>query len=309
MSVENLARASKSAPPLRGGDPLPQTVPVTVVIPAYNRERMLARALGSALAQQPEPAEVIVVDDASTDGTAAVAEEMGARVIRHEHNSGEGAARNSGLASARREWIALLDSDDEWLPGHLAALWRGRGDHVLVATSAMRRAGGPQPDRLHGPAGRRPLLLRSPADILFPENPVPVSAVMFRREAAGKAGWYSPLPHCADFDYLLRLLEHGTGIVLPDVGSIYHVHTGQVSHQRERMKEAHLTISRSYADRPWYSRTQVRRWRAAMAWDMFRLEGGARRALALARPLYAAPLLRLWWWRFKLRRRSTRALG
>jgi glycosyltransferase involved in cell wall biosynthesis len=296
-------RLPNAAPALRTA-PLPDTLPITVVIPAYNRERMLQRALASVLAQKPAPAEVIVVDDASTDGTAAVAEEMGARVIRHERNAGEGAARNTAIAAATQPWIALLDSDDEWLPHHLASLWRGRGDHVIVATTALRRGADPANDRLHGTAGRKPLVLRTPADIVFPENPVPVSAVMIRRDVAEGAGGYKPLPHCADFDFLLRCLDQGTGVVLPDVGVLYHLHPEQVSHQREEMKEAHARIARSYSDRPWYDRRQVRRWNAAVAWDMFRLEGGACRARALARPWYLGPLMRLWWWRLRLRRRG-----
>jgi glycosyltransferase involved in cell wall biosynthesis len=287
------ARAARAVP----------TVPVSVVIPAYNRAQALRRALGSVLAQRLGPAEIIVVDDASSDRTADVAEEMGAHVVRHARNLGEGAARNTAIAAGTQPWIALLDSDDEWLPGHLASLWEARGEHVLVATSAVRRSEDAQQDRLHGAPGG-PLLLRTPADIVFPENPVPVSAGLIRRDAAEKAGLYRSLPHCADFDFLLRVLEHGTGLVLPHVGVVYHVHSGQVSHQRERMKEAQLRIACEYSDRLWFDRRQVRRWRAAMAWDMFRLEGGARRAWALARPWHLGPLLRLWWWRYKVRRRS-----
>jgi glycosyltransferase involved in cell wall biosynthesis len=301
-----LARAYKGAVPDRGDEAPPETVPVTVVIPAYNREAMLGRALASVLDQRPRPAEIVVVDDASTDRTAAVAEEMGARVVRHERNAGEGAARNSGIAAAEQPWIALLDSDDEWLPGHLRALWSASDGHAVVATSALRRGPDPAQDRLHGTAGSRPLVLRTPADVVFPENPVPVSGVMIRSEVARRAGGYKSLRHCADFDFLLRCLDQGTGVVLPDVGLLYHLHPEQVSHQREEMKAAHARIVRSYSDRPWYDGRQLRRWRAAMAWDMFRLEGGLRRAWALARPWHAGPLVRLWWWRFKLRRRTAR---
>jgi glycosyltransferase involved in cell wall biosynthesis len=258
------------------------------------------------LAQSSAPAEIVVVDDASTDRTAAVAEELGARVVRHERNAGEGAARNSGIEAATQPWIALLDSDDEWLPGHLASLWQARADHALVATTAIRRGANRADDRLHGSAAARPLTLRSPADIVFPENPVPVSALLIRRDVAQKAGGYRDLPHCADYDFLLRCLEHGSGQVLPEVGVIYHLHPGQVSHERERMKAAHTAISRSYAERPWFDRRQVRRWETAVAWDLYRLEGGAGRVLALLRPRRVVPLLRLWWWRYRLRRRGAR---
>jgi glycosyltransferase involved in cell wall biosynthesis len=289
---------------VNGTVPGPATVPVSVVIPAYNREALLRRALESVLAQRPAPAEIIVVDDASGDGTAAVAEELGARVIRHDRNAGEGAARNSALAAATQPWLALLDSDDEWLSHHLATLWSARADHVVVATSALRCGDDPSRDRLHGAAGSRPLVLRSPADIVFPENPVPVSAGLIRRDVAERVGGYQPLPHCADFDFLLRCLEHGTGVVLPQVGVLYHVHADQVSHQRAEMKAAHTDIARRYADRPWFDRRQVSRWRTAVAWDLYRLEGGWRRAQALVRPWHVSPLIRLWWWRLRLRRRT-----
>ena len=97
---------------------VPDPLPVSVVIPAFNRPEMVARAVRSALEQQPRrPAEVIVVDDASSDDTAAAASAAGARVIRHEVNQGEGAARNTAIRAARHDWVALLDSDDEFLPG------------------------------------------------------------------------------------------------------------------------------------------------------------------------------------------------
>ena len=282
-----------------------EPLPISVVIPAYNREQMLRRALSSVLAQRRPPAEVIVVDDASTDATARVAEEMGARVVRHPSNRGEGGARNTGLASASQPWVALLDSDDEWLPHHLDTLWQSRDGHVLVATSALRCAEDPARDRFHGAAGGRPLVLRSPADIVYPENPVPVSAGMYKRELALAIGGYDErLPHCADFDFLLRCLERGTGLVRPEVGAIYHVHDAQVSSRREEMKAAHTRIACSYEDRPWFSRAQVERWRVTVAWDLYRLRGGAGRAAALARPAAAPALIKLWQWRLQVRRRS-----
>jgi glycosyltransferase involved in cell wall biosynthesis len=280
-----------------------EPLPVSVVIPAYNRERMLRRALESVRAQRRRPAEVIVVDDASSDGTARVAEELGARVVRHEQNRGEGGSRNSGIAAASQPWVALLDSDDEWLPHHLETLWSGRDGHVLLACSALRCGEDPARDRFHG-AAAGPLVLRSPADIVYPENPVPVSAGMFKREVALAAGGYGDRPHCADFDFLLRCLEHGTGFVHPEVGALYHVHQDQASGQRAAMKTAHTEIVRSYADRHWYSPAQLERWRAAVAWDLYRLRGGVRGAAALLRPGRAPALVRLWMWRLRLRRRS-----
>ena len=96
---------------------------VSVVIPTFNRADMVGRAIESALAQDYHPVEVIVVDDGSTDDTPAVLERYAdsVRTIRQE-NRGEGAARNAGIAASTGEFVAFLDSDDEWRPRHLAPL-------------------------------------------------------------------------------------------------------------------------------------------------------------------------------------------
>ncbi len=93
---------------------------ISAVIPAYNAEAFLGRAIESALAQTRPPEDIVVVDDGSTDATAKVAERFGepVRCIRQE-NAGPSAARNRGIREARGTHVAFLDADDEWLPGHL----------------------------------------------------------------------------------------------------------------------------------------------------------------------------------------------
>jgi glycosyltransferase involved in cell wall biosynthesis len=96
---------------------------VSAIIPTYNRSRDLRIAVGTALAQTyPASAlEIIVVDDGSTDDTAAVVRELGDRVrYLKKPNGGVSSARNHGMAAARGDYLALLDSDDEWLPTHVA---------------------------------------------------------------------------------------------------------------------------------------------------------------------------------------------
>ena len=93
--------------------------PVSVVIPVLNGERYLGEAIASAFAQTYPPLEVIVVDDGSSDHSANVASEFGARVLRTPHR-GVSAARNTAIAVAEGELIALLDADDRWPPGRLA---------------------------------------------------------------------------------------------------------------------------------------------------------------------------------------------
>jgi len=97
----------------------------SIVLPVYNRERMLKRAIESCLAQDFADFELIVVDDGSTDRSVAVAEayrDHRISVVRHPVNRGVGPARNTGVAAARGEWLVCLDSDDELLPAALSSM-------------------------------------------------------------------------------------------------------------------------------------------------------------------------------------------
>lgn len=93
---------------------------VSVIIPTYNRRAVLEEAVNSVLAQTYTDYELIVVDDGSTDNTTAYLASLSDRVcVITQENKGVAAARNVGIAAARGRWIALLDSDDMWLPRKL----------------------------------------------------------------------------------------------------------------------------------------------------------------------------------------------
>lgn len=97
---------------------------VSVIIPVYNREKTIERAIDSVLSQTYTNFEIIIVDDNSTDNTMSLVSryennEPRIRHVQHNKNKGAQAARNTGIKMAKGEWIAFLDSDDEWLPQKL----------------------------------------------------------------------------------------------------------------------------------------------------------------------------------------------
>ena len=94
---------------------------ISVVIPLWNKRAEVGAAIASVLAQTAQPLEIVVVDDGSTDGSAAVVEAFTSPLVRliRQPNGGVSAARNRAVAEARGEWVALLDADDEWRPEFL----------------------------------------------------------------------------------------------------------------------------------------------------------------------------------------------
>src|SRR5690606_27199889 len=93
---------------------------ISVIIPAYNAEATIVEAVESVLAQTYRPLEVLIIDDGSSDATAALIENKyeSVRVIR-QSNAGPSAARNHGIREAKGAWVAFLDADDRWLPEKL----------------------------------------------------------------------------------------------------------------------------------------------------------------------------------------------
>ena len=105
---------------------------VSAVIPAFNAEGTLSRTIESALAQTHEMAEVIVVDDGSTDRTSEIAASFPDVTVIRQANRGLAGARNTGIRSATGTWVAFLDADDTWEPGKTEAQLRGITDEVGV---------------------------------------------------------------------------------------------------------------------------------------------------------------------------------
>ena len=130
---------------------------ISVIIPLYNKERTILRAVNSVLAQTSPPDEIIVVDDGSTDGSAAAVESIGSPLVRlvRQSNAGVSAARNRAIAESAGEFIALLDGDDEWECGYLAEIRRLIAEYPECGIYAAgfdifdgkRRVAGNTPDR------------------------------------------------------------------------------------------------------------------------------------------------------------------
>ena len=95
--------------------------PYAVVIPSFNCARYLTRCVAAVAAQDPAPAEIVVVDDGSADDPGAALAGTPARLVRHARNRGLSQARNTGFDATGVELIALCDADDEWRPGKMAA--------------------------------------------------------------------------------------------------------------------------------------------------------------------------------------------
>lgn len=104
---------------------------ISIVIPARDEEEALPEVLRGAAALEMEK-EILVVDDGSIDKTARVAEEAGARVIRHPHPAGNGAAIKTGIRNARGETIVLLDGDGQHDPGDIPNLLEKLVDHDMA---------------------------------------------------------------------------------------------------------------------------------------------------------------------------------
>lgn len=128
-------------------DPMSPTPTISVIIPNYNNAATLARAIDSVLAQDYPAHEIIVIDDGSTDDSAAVAGTFGERIrFVRQPNGGVSNARNNGVRMAGGDWIAFLDADDIYLPGRLSAhaRWIAREPDIdfLLADQEFRDSDG-----------------------------------------------------------------------------------------------------------------------------------------------------------------------
>lgn len=186
---------------------------VSVIIPTYNRAHLVGRSIQSVLNQTYQDFEIIVVDDASTDNTEEVVKSFNdPRIcyIRHKQNHGGSAARNTGIRTARGEYIAFLDSDDEWLPNKVAEQMRvfyGNQDCGAVHTGLLHICKDEYNEACKGCYSKGWVL----KDLLVANVVGGASSVVVKRERLKVAGLFDEkLPSCQDRDMPIQITKHYT---------------------------------------------------------------------------------------------------
>jgi glycosyltransferase involved in cell wall biosynthesis len=189
---------------------------VSVVIPAYNAEPYIGEAIESVLAQTYSPLELIVVDDGSTDRTAAVAGAYSELTVITQENAGPSAARNRGVIAARGEFLAFHDSDDAMTPDKLAVqvglLLDNPGTGcVLAEQELLVEPGAELPFWVEG--SKVPTVMPPRPPELADEPAVHPMTMVVRSEVFEQIGPFDESMRAAeDFDWLLRASEAGVEI-------------------------------------------------------------------------------------------------
>jgi glycosyltransferase involved in cell wall biosynthesis len=205
---------------------------VSALIPARDCERYVGEAIESALAQTHEAIEVVVVDNASSDGTAAVARRFDDRVrVVHEPRPGLGPARNAALAAARGEYIAFLDCDDLWDPHKTEMQIAAFDDDPApdIVLGHVRQFVSPDLDP------ERAAELRIPAE---PQPGLHVGAALVPRRVVSAVGrWREDIEVSDSLEWFLASRRLGfRERMLPDVVTLRRIHGGNHSLQNKERR-------------------------------------------------------------------------
>ncbi len=179
---------------------------ISVIIPTYNRAHTLSRALDSVLAQTHPADEVIVIDDGSTDSTVELLQNSYPNVtLIQQQNRGVSAARNSGIRASHSEWVALLDSDDEWLPDKLnkqLALVSQQPEYKIIHSDEIWIRYGVRVNQMKKHIKKGGWIFQD----CLPLCAISPSAVMIHRSVFDDVGLFDEsLPACEDYDLWLRI--------------------------------------------------------------------------------------------------------
>ena len=207
---------------------------VSVVIPTYNRLHTLDRCLSSVFTQTQPVDEIIIVDDGSTDGSADWIRDQHPDIqLIQQANRGVSAARNTGIQAAKSEWIALLDSDDEWLPNkieaQLAAIDQSPGSRLCHTEENWIYQGTPKtmPEAYHKRNGWI-------FEHCLSRCAISPSTVLIQQSLFDEIGFFDEsLPACEDYDLWLRICSrYPVTLVDKPLIAKHGGHSDQLSNQR-----------------------------------------------------------------------------
>ena len=225
---------------------------VSVVIPSFNRINLLERAVNSVIQQTKDPYEIIVVDDGSDDRSSEmVKQKFGSVILFRQKNRGVSAARNKGIEISKGDWIALLDSDDEWKPNKLEKQINALNKDLDCFFSHTNETWIRNGIRIN--QGKRHkkyggYIFDKCLDICR----ISPSSVLFRKNILDHVGWFDDqLPVCEDYDLWLRITAEYRILFIDDPLIIkYGGHDDQLSHGVEgieffRIKSLENLLERS----------------------------------------------------------------
>lgn len=233
---------------------------ISAIIPVYNRPEKVRRAVDSVIAQTYSPEEVLLVDDQSTDSTPEVLADISIRyqnsirVLQHCENRGVAAARNTGISAASAEWIAFLDSDDEWMPDKLQKQVKFHREHPELKISQcdeiwIRKGKHVNKRRIHRKKGGQ--IFKESLKLCL----VSPSAVLMHSSLFEEIGDFDEsFPACEDYDLWLRILrKYAIGYLNEPLLTRYGGHEDQLSSRywgmdrwRVRAMEKHLKTGLPY---------------------------------------------------------------
>jgi glycosyltransferase involved in cell wall biosynthesis len=221
---------------------------ISVIIPCYNRVHLLGRAIDSVLNQTVRDLQLLIVDDASTDGTDRLVEsyqDPRIEYIRHETNRGAAAARNTGLQSVSARFVAFLDSDDAWLEDKLEkqyAEFEKGGDRLGVVYTRFRKIDWryePSVQRLEGDIRSR---------ILVQNCVGTASTPMLRRECFDEPHAFdSTLEGSEDWDIWIRLAQKWEFRLVSEVLVLYYPQPISLTADRSGALRANERLFRKHA--------------------------------------------------------------
>ena len=205
---------------------------ISVILPTFNRGRVLAHSIGSVLSQSWRDLELIVVDDGSTEDIQPVLagfHDPRLRYIRRDRNGGVAAARNTGIHAATGEFLAFQDSDDEWLLSKLESQWQALGQGAEMVICGLLRVGSERV-RAYPPASLSTLTFRQTLS-----RPVAYTQTWLVPRAAvvDAGGFDEQLRIWDDWELLVRLSSRLKIAVSPEVLVVSKRQTDSLSTRRE----------------------------------------------------------------------------